>query len=47
VLLEITYHEAVEIVEALTAGTKNPDDDWQPSPADTLRAVAERNRVRR
>jgi hypothetical protein len=45
VLIDMTYDEAAAIVEAFTAGIKNDEDDWQPSPADTLRAVAERNRV--
>ena len=43
--IEMTYDEAHAVVEAFTAGIENPDGDWQPSPADTLRAMAERDRL--
>jgi hypothetical protein len=45
VIIEMTYDEAAAIVEAFTAGIENDEDDWQPSAADTLQAVADRNRL--
>jgi hypothetical protein len=45
VLIDMTYDEAVAIVEAFTAGIVNPDADWQPSAEDTLLAMATRNRL--
>jgi hypothetical protein len=41
----MTYDEAAAVVEAFMAGIENDEDDWQPSPTDTLQAVADRNRM--
>jgi hypothetical protein len=44
VIIDMTYDEAAAIVEEFTVGIVNVDDDWQPSAADTLQAVADRAR---
>jgi hypothetical protein len=41
----MTYDEAAAVIAEFTVGIKNDEDDWQPSAADTLQAVAERERL--
>ena len=44
-IIEMSYAEAAAIIEAFTAGIENDEDGWQPSAADTLEAVAGRDRL--
>ena len=44
-LIDMTYDEAVAIIESFITGIAPPDADWPPSAEGTLRATAERNRL--